>query len=398
MDRSEWRQEIQVLPVFDTHTHLNMPGVPIPARDFWDIAHYFWFQQELWSVGYPTDPDALPESERIECFVTALHASRNTVWNGIVREMFHNLYEIDLADAASVREADAAVRASFQNPDWSRQVIDRLAIRKIAVNNVADADYPELPGIGVAVPSRGEFDRAVWSDTISAADHRDHATQAALAALQADVDRLYTMDIRGMRVDLTPLQQSERIAMLETLPADPDKETIDAWLTHALFRALGKRGMFAQFFVGISPVSSRSSMAINDPTCIPALYPLFERHSCDFEIVVGAPQMNLDAAQAARIYPNVHLGGLWWYNFRSSTYRQTMQVRLEAVPASKSSIVASDARCIEWCYGKILLVKRLLADFLFDQIENGWTDRDTALWVAREWLHDAAARRYLPQE
>lgn len=398
MDRSQWHQEIETLPVFDTHTHLNMPGVPIPARDFWDIAHYFWFQQELWSVGYPTDPDALPEGERIECFVDALHASRNTVWNGIVREMFRNLYGIDLVGAASVHEADAAVRASFQNPDWPRQVIDRLAIRKIAVNNLADADYPELPGVGVAVPSKGELDRAAWSDTILAADHRNQATQAALAALQADVGRLYARGIRGMRVDLTPLQQPGMIALPDELPTNPDKAIIDAWLTHALLGALGERGMFAQFFIGISSVSNRSSMAINDPTCIPALYPLFERHTCDFEIVVGAPQMNLDAAQAARIYPNVYLGGLWWYNFRSSTYRQTMQVRLEAVPASKSSIVASDARCIEWCYGKILLVKRLLADFLFDQIENGWIDRDTALWVAREWLRDAAARRYLPQE
>ena len=398
MDRSDWRQEIQALPVFDTHTHLNMPGVPIPARDFWDIAHYFWFQQELWSVGYPIDPNALPESERIERFVDALHASRNTIWNGIVREMFHNLYEIDLVDAASVREADTAVRASFQNPDWSRQVVDRLAIRKIAVNNLADADYPELPGIGVAVPSKGSFDRALWSETILAAQDRDQAVQAALIDLQADVNRFYAMGICGMRVDLTPLQQPNMIALPDELPAVPDKATVDAWLTHALFRALGRHGMFAQFFVGISSVSNRSSMAVNDPTCIPTLYPLFERHACGFEIVVGAPQMNLDAAQAARIYPNVHLGGLWWYNFRSSTYRQTMQVRLEAVPASKSSIVASDARCIEWCYGKILLVKRLLAYFLFDQVKSGWLDRDTALWVAREWLHDAAARRYLPQE
>ena len=86
MDRSDWRKEIKELPVFDTHTHLNMPGVPIPARDFWDVAHYFWFQQELWSVGYPTDPDALPESERIERFVDALHASRNTVWNNSTSE------------------------------------------------------------------------------------------------------------------------------------------------------------------------------------------------------------------------------------------------------------------------------------------------------------------------
>ena len=98
--------------------------------------------------------------------------------------------------------------------------------------------------------------------------------------------------------------------------------------------------------------------------------------------------------QAARVFPNVHLGGLWWYNFRASTYRGCMQMRLEALPASKCALVVSDARCIEWCYGKILFVKRLLADFLHGQIELGWLDREEALRVAGEWLHGAAASLY----
>ena len=179
-------------------------------------------------------------------------------------------------------------------------------------------------------------------------------------------------------------------------PKEVERPQVEAFLTRALLLALGEHGMFAQLFLGIAPVTPATSMAINDPRRITNLYPLFERYACDFELVIGAPQYNLDAVQPARIYPNVHLGGLWWYNFRNSTYRQAMQYRLEAVPAGKCALVASDARCIEWCYGKILLVKRLLADFLYEQVEGGWIDRQDALWVAGEWLHDAAARRYLP--
>jgi glucuronate isomerase len=155
--------------------------------------------------------------------------------------------------------------------------------------------------------------------------------------------------------------------------------------------------MFAQMFLGVErDVTHRTAMAVNNPRRIIDLYRLFERYNCGFELVVGAPQNNLDAAQAARIYPNVHLGGLWWYNFRQSTYADALQVRVEAVPAEKSAIVASDARCIEWCYGKILLVKWLVADFLHQTVNRGWLSKGDALWVAREWLHDAAARRYLP--
>jgi hypothetical protein len=397
MDRQAWRQEIEQLPVFDTHTHLNMPGVPIPARDFWDIAHYFWFQQELWSVGYPANAPDLPEAERMACFVEAFQATRTTVWNQIVREVVRNLYGIELCDAASVHEADAAVRVSFRQPDWPRQVIDRLAIRRIAVNDVEHARFPELPGVGVAVPSQCGFDRQAWSEKLAAAPDPRATGEQAVGALDRAVEELYAAGIRGMRVDLDSLAQPGGAQVPDDLPpGSVDQDEIERFLTHSLLRALSARGMFAQLFLGISAVTLNTSMAIGDPRRIIDLYPLFERYECGFELVIGSPDNNMDAVQPARIYPNVHLGGLWWYNFRSSTYRQVMQQRLEAVPASKCALVASDARCIEWCYAKILVVKRLLADFLYDQVTQGWIDRWDALWVAREWLHDAPARRYLP--
>jgi len=399
MDRTAWRQEILAIPVFDTHTHLNMPGVPIPARDFWDIAHYFWFQQELWSVGYPSNAIELPEEERIARFVTAFAATRNTVWNLIVRHLFAELYGIQLCDAESVRQANAAVRASYARPGWPREVIDRLAIRRIAVNHVEHARFPGLEGVGVAVPSRAGFDRDAWAERVLGAPDQHQAGQEAAVALDRAVGELYAAGIRGMRVGIEPLERLgvAGFQMSDDLPASgASRDKVDAYLTHAVLRALSARDMFAQLFLGITSVTPATSMAIDDPRRVIQLYPLFERYACGFELVIGAPLGNMDAVQPARIYPNVYLGGLWWYNFRSSTYRQVMQYRLEAVPASKSSIVASDARCIEWCYAKILLVKRLLADFLYEQVQGGWIDRADALWVAREWLHDAAARRYLP--
>jgi glucuronate isomerase len=71
------------------------------------------------------------------------------------------------------------------------------------------------------------------------------------------------------------------------------------------------------------------------------------------------------------------------------------KARLEGLPAEKSSILCSDGRCIEWCYAKTKLVKELLADFLFEEVSLGYISEEDALWVAREWLHDAPARRYV---
>ena len=35
----DWRDAVSRLPVFDTHTHMNNPGVPIAAQSVWDIVH-----------------------------------------------------------------------------------------------------------------------------------------------------------------------------------------------------------------------------------------------------------------------------------------------------------------------------------------------------------------------
>ncbi|MOA45380.1 hypothetical protein D3C78_1677730 [compost metagenome] len=71
-----------------------------------------------------------------------------------------------------------------------------------------------------------------------------------------------------------------------------------------------------------------------------------------------------------------------------------MQYRFEALPAIKSSLVVSDARCIEWSYGKIVMIKRLTAEFLWNQVEGGWMDEDGAIQVADYWLYLSAAKRY----
>ena len=144
----------------------------------------------------------------------------------------------------------------------------------------------------------------------------------------------------------------------------------------------------------LEAVAGGGRVPVNNPRRLLPLYTLFRDYACAFELVLGSSIDNLAAVQAATIFPNVYAGGMWWYNFRASTYRASMQYRLEGLPPAKSVLVVSDARHVEWCYGKVLLVKRLLADFLFDQVERGWLGRDDALWVAREWLYGAAAARY----
>jgi hypothetical protein len=167
-----------------------------------------------------------------------------------------------------------------------------------------------------------------------------------------------------------------------------------AFTLRSLCRAAAREGVFLQLLSGIEAVPGAGRVQVNDPQRLLPLYRFFREHGCSFELVLGSSLDNLVAVQAATLFRNVHVGGMWWYNFRPSTYRQSMRFRLEGLPPSKSALVVSDARCVEWCYGKVLLVKRLLAEVLAGQVRRGWLGREDALWVARQWLYDSPAARY----
>ncbi|MDF1515208.1 MAG: hypothetical protein P1S60_15470, partial [Anaerolineae bacterium] len=339
MNRLEWRTQIMQLPVFDTHTHLNIPGVPIPAQNIWDIVHYFWFQQELWSVGYPRNVSKLDEQERTLALVEAFNATRNTTWNHIVRQMLSDLYQVDLLhethiDEQMIHRADQAIRWFSWQPDWSQDVVDKLNIQRICVNNLAHANFSGLPGVSIVVPVWE--DSAAWQDRIVKSSDKKATCEAAAGAIKDFIRQMYNEGIRGIRIEADLFDVCGAAAV--NYPAEIDNPGSEAWeaeafLIHTQLKELSEYNMFAQLFLGIKrDVTTHTAMAVDDPLRIITLYPLFERYTCGFELVVGAPANNMDAAQAARIYPNVFLGGLWWYNFRPSTYEHAMQVRFEAVP------------------------------------------------------------------
>ena len=391
MTRHDLRSAILDLNVYDTHTHLKAQA--LPAQNFWDIGHYFWFLRELQAAGYPKAPDALPENQRIDAFLNAFNATRNTTMNWVVRHIFKTLYNADITDAASVQAADAAVRETAQQADWPKSVCDRLHIAHIATNVENDADPNHFPD--VVIP-RLESRIKQWTRRIATARNQQAEGEAVKADILATLKTIAEAGHPGVMTSNDPfgrLGKSTRNAPEVLTPANNTPDDIGVFILHAICRAAQIHGLFVQFFLGVESHWG-TAVPANDPDRILNLHGLFDAYAGPFEIVLGSELNNLDAIQAARIYPNVHIGGMWWYNFRVSTYRQTMQYRFEALPPAKCALVVSDARCIEWCYGKILLIKHLLSDFLHEQIEREWIGRDEALLIARQWLHDAPAALY----
>jgi len=389
--RDALREDVWQLPVWDTHTHLT--GGKLPAATFWDIGHYFWLLRELRAAGYPADADKLPDDHRFAAYAEAYARTRNTSMAWCLRRIFIDLYSVVLDGEDSLREADAKVRERHADPNWSRTVIDAIGLRKIITNVEADAPFPEADGVARCQPRLESILGAGLKQLREAADERE-AGKLIAADLQGRFMHYRAAGYRGVMTSEGPFGR-----LAEAVPAEqpelarsgtPD-EVLKQWLLHTMCEQAAATGLWVQLFLGVESHWPGGATPSNFSDRILHRYGLFKAHDCAFQLVLGASGGNIEAVNAARIFPHVRVGGLWWYNYRASSYREAMQARLEALPAEQCALIASDARCIEWCYGKIALVKVLLADFLAEQVDAGWLSRDDAVWVARVWLHDAAA-------
>jgi len=411
-------QNILALPVFDTHTHLEtcwrQSTRGLHARNFLDICRYFWFQRELQAVGYrpveaTEDADGVVQPEHARELHDALCRIRHTSWTRTVMQAMENLYGIRPDSVDRILELSERMRQTSVNPDWASHVCDKIGIRKTVMG-------PEGTPEGVTVESDVDLiaDRIVRvpaydiSSLLRHVDERDAnfslTVDSLRAQISAQVEAFAAAGYRMVRVAWPFMGDMDRAVRIRfSLEELRDKKNLTQYLGHYLFGLLEEQGMSVQIFFGMeSPESGPLShlnlirtYAQNDTARVAAMHNIFEMYlGINFELFCAAELNSLDMVQAARIYPNVYPGGMWWFNFRRSVYEKNMQYRVEALPASRSTFVASDARCIEWSYIKILLIKQIMARFLHEQVQEDWLDEDAALYVARWWLHDTAEQLY----
>jgi glucuronate isomerase len=108
-----------------------------------------------------------------------------------------------------------------------------------------------------------------------------------------------------------------------------------------------------------------------------------------FQAFLGCRHANQAMCTLARELPNLSLAGYWWHNFFPDAMRQIMHERLDMLPVNKQVGFFSDAYCVEWIYGKALLVRKQLAQVLADKVESGQYSREEAISVAESILFES---------
>ena len=159
---------------------------------------------------------------------------------------------------------------------------------------------------------------------------------------------------------------------------------------HYLSEVCGECDIFIQLFLGVAYDVSDMPGPYNDGEGVAKLYGLFEKYSCTFSLITSSQAQNIDVINAANVFSNVQADGLWWYNLRPSSYKEVFEMRLEELPSIRSSIIATDAYVIEWCYIKMNIIKETLYEFMKDEIARGHIDEDMAVRVASDWFSGTA--------
>ncbi len=392
MEYAAFREKIMALPVWDTHNHLS-GSKHLCAQNIWDVVHYFWFRRELTGVGYPGDADELPEDRRAEELVKAFRIARNTAWSRMVRRTLKDLWDVEITDAGSVLAASRKIARTARRPGWAREVCDKIKLAKLTVGKISNNGLHQIDDLCYVM---GGYPMPKAERILAAADQKE-AAAAEAGKIEAGVKELSG---KGMRVIRAAMPAGTSVP--EPAETGNSARDVEEYLRHALLRALDERGFHVQVFIGMeSPTPGYEPRTkvhrhhpVNDPQRVVRMHDLFDMYAgCTFEIFNAAEGNSMDVVNAARIYPNVYPGGLWWFAFRPSVYRANMQYRGEALPAPRCTLLATDARCIEWAYCKTLLVKELLAEFLYEKIRRGFPE-ELVMYVASYWLHDSAKHLY----
>ena len=107
-----------------------------------------------------------------------------------------------------------------------------------------------------------------------------------------------------------------------------------------------------------------------------------------FQCFLASRHANQSLCTLARELPNFSLAGYWWHNFFPDVIRQVIGERLDMLPMNQQVGFFSDAYCVEWTYGKTVLVRKQLARVLADKVEQDQFTQDQAIAIARSILYD----------
>ena len=404
------------VPAVDVHTHLGTGGM-WQARGLADVLFYHWLGTELRNSGCPHDivqpkgvsEQALLSKERIRAALPYCDRVRNTSNYWMFAGILRGLYGIEggLTSENWERAFDAvAERAS--DASWELEVLRRAGIEKAAIErSFVPRDmspyflysYAEpIYGVGLGDPRKLE----------KVIGHRVESGAQLDAALIQTMKRLAEKDgVRALHVWLpaswryTRIEESEIDRLLyfwttgETL-SGYEQNCLASFSADIVAREAANYGMVVQLFHGSTAYGRGMQVGTWHPDFLrTVINHTGSNEKTEFDLFLATRNASHESASMARMHTNLMVSGAWWHGFTPTTIREFFRDRLEMLPMTRWNAFYSDAYCIEWTYGKLLLTRNRLAVVLTELVEEGLLGEADVEPIARAVLYENPMREYL---
>ena len=419
------RAEIDALPVIDIHTHLR-PSHP-NGHDLAEVLLYHHLGTELMSAGMP--PEAVSTSglphevadpgieplERVKAALPYLPRIRNTTVGGFLRTILTDLYCLsDKSDPSdcqlttdNLEAAWAAAAQRAADPAWPDYVLRERCniVHSVTVERTATDLGRRFLFIsegcnGFFLADKAMNRQRAFENVERSAGQAIHDAESLRAAVENTVHRQLDRNALALTFwmpadmfwrEADDGQLTEALAHLRAGHATNCDR--DVFATHAMrhaLRTMRDAGLHrAQIFLGAEVKLPHRSVSVASGQFARELAQIFNQfEDLHFELLAAAEIHTQDTCILAKHFPNVRVAGYWWHTLYPSSVRKIIESRFDIVPENKITAFFSDAYTAEWCYPKVRMVKRILAEVLAAKVESGDYTEGYAVELARRVLYD----------
>ncbi|MCC7261857.1 MAG: hypothetical protein IT369_04955 [Candidatus Latescibacteria bacterium] len=421
--------ELETIPIIDVHTHLV--GSRLGARGLHDILLYHMAVSDLYTAGCPTGrrlteypgwPSREEAHQRLREALPFLKFVQNTSTSWGIRTLLADLYHWrEPVTEDNWQKLDDLIRERADDQTWHHQILRRLNIRRVGTE-WARREQGQGDSVLQYALEWGFFTRCQWGEYDTALYELEKCwgknpgspspigaggrpaterTIKTLADVHAAIDHyvaqfppqvLATATHLSTDLDLEVVDEGQMETALKNRAqaGHRERDIYASYINERYLRALEKARpeVVFQFSFGAEPLPHETGSRL-DQRSIRQLGELITRHpGLRFQCLLSSQHAHQSLCTLARELPNLSLAGYWWHNFFPSIIRKTMAERLEMLPLNKQVGFFSDAYCVDWVYGKTMIVRRCLAQVLAEQLRQGWYTRQAALDIARAILYE----------
>lgn len=427
MLRDELYQALCELPAIDVHSHLNRDRMA--ARGPQDLLFYHMLLYVLRGAGGAEDvlwTDGRMHGNRPPYDEWFRHwpAVEGTGFGWVLRTILRDLYGFDEPlTAASLSALEAAVAERTARPGWPAEVLAKGRIVRILSSATTAPLAAGAPDDGIrctveTAPTGGTHESVTWRTRLALLGKQTGREVTSLAALEGAVAAFYErLDWTHRRAlvawisseaDFRPAAEAAVDAVIADALAGKDlappaARALEGAFIRAICRAIrGRTGLF-QICYGVQflPPAAKAvrPVARAAPQFASSMGHLFgEFPDIHFNILNGYEADEPIWCAMTQAYANVSLAGFWWETFYPSVMHAALHRRLDMVPRPRLTAFFSDGYCVDWIYGRLATVRRVLANVMAERIERGFMTQAEAVVTAREILFETPRRLFLPDE